>query len=244
MKKSSVILLFLFFGFYSCEKDLKSIHLDRSEITMHYNDTTQLIVTFSPSDADVQPVFIWSSDNLDVVTVDDTGFLKGVRIGETNVVVKTLDEKFQDSCKVFIEPISNLYLEPIYELGTSVSYIKSKVLRELLVENPNVLIYKGYTDNVTYVMYVFESDKLTSATVLLKEGLMAQATTFLSERYEFHETLNGVTYYRVNQSVLAGLGYDPKIGLTVTYVAHDEVHKSLVAEREFLSQQLSDLGRN
>ena len=221
MKRNSIFLLVLIVGLYSCEKDLKSIHLDRSDITMHYNDTAQLSVTFSPSDVDVEPIFVWSSDNENVVTVDDTGLLKGVRIGETNVLVKTSDEKFLDSCKVIIEPVIHLYAEPIYELGKSVSYIKSKVTRELLVENPNVLIYKGYTDNVTYVMYVFESDKLTSVTVLLKEGLMEQATTFLKERYGFHDNLNDVTNYLVNQNVLAGLSYDSKTGLTITYTEHD-----------------------
>jgi hypothetical protein len=72
---------------------------------------------------------------------------------------------------------------------------------------------------------------------------MDQATTFLKERYDFHETLNGVSYYHVNQTDLAGLGYDPKIGITVTYVSHHDVDNGLISRNEFAPQQLSVLGR-
>ncbi|MCG6188488.1 Ig-like domain-containing protein [Maribellus maritimus] len=217
MKRGSVILLVFIVGLYSCEKELSSIQLDKNEIVMHYNESEELSVSYSPSDVDVLPVFLWNSENENVATVDGEGNVSGVRVGETSVVVSTNDNKFVDSCKIVIEPISNLYYEPVYELGQSMSYIKSNEIREVLIEEKDALIYDDSNTNVVYVMYRFDSESLESVTVLLKSDVMLEATTFLTERYVPYSNSENVSYFQINENVVAGLAYDRKLGLVVTY---------------------------
>lgn len=218
MKKSPVLLsLIALFALLSCEQELTSIQLDKNEIVMHYDESEQLSVAYSPSDVDVPPVFIWETTNSEIAKVSSTGTVDGVRVGETSVIVKTMDEKFVDSCNVVVEPKSQLFTEPVYELGQSISYVKSNEARNLLLEETDRLVFEEPNVNVIYVMYLFGVDGLERVTLLLKDDVMEIATLFLTERYVPYNTTDDNLYFKVNEQVMVELAVDPTLGLLLTY---------------------------
>ncbi len=225
MKKIALIITVSVIACYSCKKELKSIQIDRDEITMNYDENKQLNVSYSPSDVEVPPIFNWESEDENIVTVSETGLVEGVRVGETNVFVRTDDAKFEDVCKVIIEPISNLYKEPVIEIGQSKSYVKSKETRAVSYEDSEALIYDGENTDVDYVIYMFELNKLTSSSVLLVDetSLIEEANTFLDERYDFVGALESVIFYRINSKVVAGLTYDVSLGLVIIYMENTDL---------------------
>ena len=220
MKKPSLILLFSVFVFYSCDKELKSIQLDKDKITMHYNETTQLNVSCSPSDVEVPITLDWSSENEGIASVDEQGLVAGVKIGETNVIVQTKDKKFESVCKVTIEPISALYKEPIIEFGKNKSYIKEKETRKISVEDSNSIIYEGENSDIEYILYNFESDRLISSSVRLvaKTSVKDEAEIYINERYYFVDKTHESSIYRVNSSVIADFMYEEDLYLVILYM--------------------------
>ena len=221
MKKCPILLsLIALFGLLSCEEELSSIQLDRNEIIIHYDESEQLNVTYSPTDVDVPPVLIWETANNKIAKVSSNGTVAGVRVGETSVVVKTMDEKFVDSCTVIVESQSQLYTEPIYDLGQSISYVKSNEARNLLLEESDRLIFEDSNANVIYVMYLFGVDGLERVTLLLKNGVWESAKLFLTERYEPYNSISDKLYFKINEQVMVELGTDPTLGLLLTYKAN------------------------
>jgi hypothetical protein len=218
MKKLVPFLIVILFVFNSCKKELKSIQLDKNEITIHYDESYQLDVSYSPTDVDVPPVFTWFSENTEVAEVDQSGLVEGVKIGETNIKVQTEDAKFQAACKVIVEPISNLYKEPIIEFGQTKSYVKSKETRLIDYETSDGIAYKGENSKVRYVMYLFELDMLESSAVMLVSTATEEVATFLKERYDLIGTIDDVFFFRINNTVVAGITYDISLGLVVIYM--------------------------
>jgi len=237
--KNLLILLVSILAFYSCEKELKSIQLGKSEITIHYDESYQLDVSYSPTDVDIPPVFTWYSEDTEVAEVDQNGFVEGVKIGETDINVQTEDAKFQAFCKVIIEPISNLYKEPILEFGQSRAYVKNNETRDLLLETDGGISYEGDNSKVRAIMYLFDYTGLNGVGVLLEsnESVLHEALTYLNERYDLMIKIDAAIFFKVNEDVAAVLSVDNSLGLNVIYMEHS-FNKSSSSLKQSLNEKL------
>ncbi|MBQ8069401.1 MAG: leucine-rich repeat protein [Bacteroidales bacterium] len=95
-----------------------SVSLDKSELILSLGGKATLVATVSPEDATDASVE-WSSSDESIVLVDG-GELTAVGEGAADVVVTTVDGGFQATCKVTVEPASNVIKyttsdgEPVY----------------------------------------------------------------------------------------------------------------------------------
>ncbi len=219
-----IVNLILIFTFLSgCKKDgLKSIRLSRDEISMHYNESFQLDVIYSPDDLDVSPLLKWRSENMKIATVNNYGLVQGEKIGKTTISVQTADKNFSADCKVEIIPISNLFNIPVVELGQTKAYVKSNENRVLLTEIETVIAYEGENSKVRMIMYLFEGGKLTSTYVLLQNSLdvVNEIRIYLEERYDLLTISEGARIYKMNDDVIIVMMVDNTYGLTIFYTAN------------------------
>ena len=71
-------------------KPVTKVELDKTEITLSVNGTSQLTATVTPADADNTAVR-WQSKNTKIATVDNTGKVTGVKVGKTEVTATSCD---------------------------------------------------------------------------------------------------------------------------------------------------------
>lgn len=225
MKKLIFISITVLFLLNSCKKELESISLNPSSISMHYDESEQLEVSYSPSDLEVPPEFNWYTDNEKVAEIDQDGIVYGVKVGETIVYAETTDKKFQASCNVKIIPASNLYKEPVIKLGESKAYVKSNETRVIEDEIIDVIYYKGENSRVRNVFYMFDNGKLDASIVLLANQIPVaeEVLNYLDERYYFQFTGDGSRYYFTqDEKVAVVVGVDDTLGLNVIYMSNSD----------------------
>ena len=78
------------------------VKLNKTELTLEVDGSETLTATVAPDDATNQNV-TWKSDNLEIVTVDATGKVTGVAIGEATITVTTEDGGKTATCKVAVK---------------------------------------------------------------------------------------------------------------------------------------------
>lgn len=71
-------------------KPVTKVELDKTEITLSVNGTSQLTATVTPADADNTAVR-WQSKNTKIATVGNTGKVTGVKVGKTEVTATSCD---------------------------------------------------------------------------------------------------------------------------------------------------------
>ena len=79
------------------------ISVSESEITIENKESYQLSATVTPDTAADKSV-IWSSDNEDVVTVDDNGKITANSYGTATVKAETSDGRYYAECKITVNP--------------------------------------------------------------------------------------------------------------------------------------------
>jgi len=98
----------------SCKKDviepkpdltLKTIKLSDSNLELLLGASHTLTTTLTPSNA-TSATLAWSSSDATIVTVDQTGKLEAIKVGETTITVKNSDGTVSSNCKVVVKPIS------------------------------------------------------------------------------------------------------------------------------------------
>lgn len=211
--KITLIILAVLIQIVSCKKDEDpSINLDKTDITLQHNSTSQLVVTPTQT-------CTWSIADSNVAKVSAAGLVTGVRIGDSKITVKTSGTNLSAECIVHVTARSFLYKEPFYVYGQLMSYVKGKETRALKSETSTALLYNGENANVRYVMYMFTSNAMTSADVMLANttGNVDAAVTFLEERYIFVGYVDNVAFYKDGKGTFAGLNVDATLGLNVLY---------------------------
>lgn len=78
------------------------VKLNKTELTLEVDGSETLTATVAPDDATNQNV-TWKSDNPEIVTVDATGKVTGVAIGEATITVTTEDGGKTATCKVAVK---------------------------------------------------------------------------------------------------------------------------------------------
>ena len=100
----------------SCEiqvyQPVTSLNLNNETLTLKTGETQQLIASISPSDADNKNV-IWSSENVNVASVDKEGRVTGVKSGQVWIYAESEDdETVKAGCYVtVIQPVTGLTLD-------------------------------------------------------------------------------------------------------------------------------------
>ena len=86
------------------DKEIKvtGVTLNKTETSIFVGGSETLTATVAPADATNQKV-TWKSDNPEIVTVDATGKVTGVAIGEATITVTTEDGGKTATCKVAVK---------------------------------------------------------------------------------------------------------------------------------------------
>ncbi len=80
------------------------VALNKNEASVYIGSYETLSATISPVNA-TNKGLTWSSENPDIVTVVN-GRIKGVGVGKANVIVKTDDGNFTDTCEITVLPVN------------------------------------------------------------------------------------------------------------------------------------------
>ncbi len=207
MKKLIILVIAFSMTLTSCKNELKSISLSQTSVEMKYDGKVQLEVICSPSDLEVPPELVWTSENEKVATVDQFGLVSGNNIGETNIKVKTTDGKFEATCRVTITPKTILFKLPVIQLGKDRSFVKASESRVLRLEKEESLLYFSNSEYELGVLYLLAHEILYNTIVFIeyKPWLLDMANTYLDERFDYagYDETEKATYYIVNEKVMA-----------------------------------------
>ena len=77
------------------------VALNKTSTTLKFGGSETLVATVSPDDADDKSL-TWSSDNENVVTVDENGALTTVDVGSATIKVTTVDGNYEATCDVTV----------------------------------------------------------------------------------------------------------------------------------------------
>lgn len=77
------------------------VTINKTAVTLENGSTTQLIAGVTPATADNTKV-TWKSDNTDVATVDDSGKVTAVGVGNATITVTTEDGNYSKTCVVYV----------------------------------------------------------------------------------------------------------------------------------------------
>lgn len=173
MKKILFLLAMLpMLVFTACsDDDENSLSLDKSEISLYYEDEIKLIASDNVT---------WSSEDEFVAKVSSNGIVEGGHVGKTFIVASNGAETVK--CAVEVKPKYNTFVEPVLDFGANKADIKAKEKRELISETATGLGYKDSKDGVA-ILYTFEDDKMESAGFTLKYKYADDIMDFLLERY-------------------------------------------------------------
>jgi len=105
MKLKHVLsFIFISLALLSCTKEqvkVTDITLDTTSLSLKEGDTQTLVATISPNNADNKLV-IWSTSDMSVATVDDTGLVMGVSNGTATISAKSDDGGKTATCSVTV----------------------------------------------------------------------------------------------------------------------------------------------
>lgn len=78
-----------------------NISLNKTMLVLEEGANERLSVSFDPIDTPNQ-AHVWLSENTQVATVDETGLVTGISIGETTIIVRALDGGDTEACYVTV----------------------------------------------------------------------------------------------------------------------------------------------
>ena len=171
---------------------LTGIKFEKAEVSVKKGSTLNLVLLPVPSNATL-PKCSYESDDEDIATVNSTGKVTAVAVGETVITATTNDGKFTAECTIKVTTNGGggegdlTYRDPYLKFGSAQSAVKSYETRELYNENEEELAYHGENADVKSVYYGFESKKLFYVVIILSESsnIETRAKTFLSNKYDY-----------------------------------------------------------
>ncbi|MBN1414411.1 MAG: Ig-like domain-containing protein [Bacteroidales bacterium] len=107
------------------------VKVNPDSVSVEKNKTTKLSYIISPANVTNQSV-TWSSNDITIATVDESGVVKGIDSGTAVITVTTKDGGFTDTCivEVFTIPVAGVSIDPseatlnIYEIKKLVAIIE------------------------------------------------------------------------------------------------------------------------
>lgn len=130
---------------------IDSIELAKDSIDVQLNSTNKINATIVPSDA-TDKTLIWKSENDNIASVDSNGQVKGISVGETNIVVTSKDG------------VTATSIVKVYELFPEAIKTEMDNLRVEITKTPKIE-YSITPENSNNKKIVFESEDTSIATV-------------------------------------------------------------------------------
>lgn len=212
--KKTMIMLACALALAGC-KNTDDAKLNETELTLTVGDTFQLAYK-GGEDCE------WSSDQPLIASVDETGMVEAVRVGNTSVRANDAE------CKVTVDGRLHTYEEPFMGFGASKSEAKQAMSGfRLTNETGDYLYYEGKGDITNNVILSFDAGVYNVGMVQTTLSEAMDVLDFLAERYvymgEYDEYL---VMMNVEETVLVMIDVD--YVLTVGYgSAVDETAKRL-----------------
>ncbi len=154
------------FGLSSCEKD--GLNLSKTSYTLYSDDSTKIEGSYLDN-------IVWDSQNEFVATAEGN-ILTSILVGSTTLSCGDA------TISVTVKPRHTLYIEPYMKWGCSKSDIIAK-FGTPDSETDTALGYATGNSAAPLVMYMFNSDKLTSCGVAVKMSYASELVDFIAERY-------------------------------------------------------------
>lgn len=130
-----LLLMTIMIGLTSCsgEDDVSvtGIRIDKTTLTLLKDHNYKLVATISPENA-TNSTISWSSSNSSVATVDETGNIKAIAAGATNITATSADGKYSASCSVTV----NVNVSSIILSETSITLEKGNTHKISATVNP------------------------------------------------------------------------------------------------------------
>lgn len=221
--KKIILLIAAMAMIIGCQNDKPSngvYSLNSNQETLLYTSTFQLEVKGGTAKA------TWSSRNEFVAKVDQNGLVAAQHVGQVDILCEVGSQTLE--CKIIVAPTSTLYAEPLLSFGQSAAEIKNTETREFIDQDTESLSYRDDDGNI--VMYMFESDMMSTCAILLPISTEAkEVVEFLTERYIY---LGQEVDYFLWASNTVGVALSVvKSGVLVMYVPLDETYSAISANK-------------
>ncbi len=190
---------------------IETFNLELEALTLNVGASEKLILNITPEDASDRDV-VWSSSDLNVVTVDEDGILNAVSKGEATITVKTVNDSHSDSILITVlqpaagvkinESLTSLEIDEVFQLSAKV--LPEDASNQTLIwssSHPNV-IQVDDEGNLSAI-----SKGIATITVLI------EGTDFKDEITI--EVIQPVSDIKINEE-LTNLNVGAEITLTVT----------------------------
>ncbi|MBQ8892164.1 MAG: Ig-like domain-containing protein [Bacilli bacterium] len=129
---------------------IESLSLGQEEISIKEGGSLLLQLNVTPSGARTDNI-VFESESTDIVTVDQTGYVRAVAVGTTSVIAKTSDESVSTSIVVHVTETGGIEINPTsLKLAGLANGIKVGTSAEI--------IYNVLPDNATYTLTWASSD--------------------------------------------------------------------------------------
>ena len=172
------------------------------ENSVWVNDSIQLNLVFIPSDA-FNKKALWESLNPEIASVDSNGMVKGLVIGEANIVVNTVDGNFKDTCHISVLPYGEYFSLDIGSPCAMGSYSSSGGIETIIASGGDIFgeadqfhyVYKNWNANGVIIARV---KSLVNTDVWAKAGVMFRETTLAGSKHAFMAVTpgNGTSFQR------------------------------------------------
>ena len=171
-----------------------SITLDKTETSLLLGASEKLVYATAPSDAETGFPVTWSSDNPDIVSVDQQGNITAKKLGEATVTATT-ENGLAATCRITVKPVMETSIELDHETLT------------LLVGDTAKLKAALTPSNTTDKTITWSSENEAVATV--EEGTVtAMAPGNAVIKAKSNSGLEAECKVTVNPIIAAGIGFE------------------------------------
>ena len=211
----------------SCKKEQTEpkATLNQQEVVLQYNQTFDFEVKKGSSIVDFSTLATSSSDEFVGKTNNQGQFIANT-IGETTI--KILGEGINLTAKVTVNPIQQLFAEPVTNFTYDKMQIKSAEKRILLQETATGLVYNGENNNLEDVIYLFTPQGKLSAAALLfpsTSSLVEKTAVFYAERYNMIGSSENYYYFENPKlQYIVGIGVDADLGFHALYFKPEDTN--------------------
>ena len=223
MKK--VFLLFMMLSvviLHSCKEDV--IMVKNGELVkLNHGGTYQI-------EAESVSMIRYESSDEYCAQVSQYGLVQANYVGSANILLNNeIEEKI---VKVEVKAVSSLYEEPDIAFGDTKLSVIDK-LGTPSEDNGNTFIYKDYSSSVSYLLVLFENDRVLSYAVMLDHSYSSELATFIGERYRSLGVIDKYFCYInslqvADATMMVGLGtysYNQEVYDVAVYMSGEEVGK-------------------
>ena len=223
MKK--VFLLFMMLSavmLYSCKEDVITVK-NGELVQLNHGDTHQI-------EAESISLIRYESSDEYCAQVSQYGLVQANYVGSANILLNNeIEEKI---VRVEVKATSNLYEEPDIAFGDTKLSVIDK-LGTPSEDNGNTFIYKDYSSSVSYLLVLFENDRVLSYAVMLDHSYSSELATFIGERYRSLGVIDKYFCYinslqLADATMMVGLGtysYNQEVYDVAVYMSGEEVGK-------------------